>query len=201
MFDPLDIVGVKYKTIEVIEYLIEVSNPGSHFYKCVCNGCGGESTKLRERVLKKGGCLICIATKHGRSGTPEHNAWKAMKRRCYLETDKAYKNYGGRGIIVCDRWLESFMNFYEDMGDRPSKNHSLDRINNEGNYEASNCKWSTTKEQGRNKRNITLDEELVKKVKRLKQDWDLRPKEIAEKLNIELQTVFNALNKNNWKDI
>lgn len=89
---------------------------------------------------------------HGMSNTPEYKAWFEMKRRCYNKNRKGYKNYGGRGIKVCDRWLESFENFYEDMGDRPSPNHSLDRIDVNGNYEPSNCKWSDRTEQNYNQR-------------------------------------------------
>jgi hypothetical protein len=75
-----------------------------------------------------------------------------MKNRCLSVNNKAYKNYGGRGIKICDRWLNSFENFLEDIGRRPSKKYSLDRINNDGNYEPSNCKWSTKIEQIMNRR-------------------------------------------------
>ncbi len=89
---------------------------------------------------------------HGMRNTPEYRAWFEMKRRCYDSKRKYYKNYGGRGIKVCDRWLESFEIFYEDMGDKPSDNHSLDRIDVDGNYEPSNCKWSDRTEQCYNQR-------------------------------------------------
>ncbi|KKL16673.1 hypothetical protein LCGC14_2493230 [marine sediment metagenome] len=76
-----------------------------------------------------------------------------MIYRCTNLKSKAYKYYGGRGITVCQRWLGSLELFKEDMGERPSPQHSIDRINNDGNYEPSNCKWSTRKEQQNNKRN------------------------------------------------
>lgn len=75
-----------------------------------------------------------------------------MKCRCYDLKDKYYDLYGGRGITVCDRWLESFENFYEDMGDKPSKQHSIDRIEVNGNYEPANCKWATKTVQAINQR-------------------------------------------------
>ena len=82
--------------------------------------------------------------------------WKNMRKRCYNIDSQQYINYGMRGISVCDRWLEpdgqGFRNFYEDMGDRPSKEYSLDRINNDGNYEPSNCRWATAKQQRNNQR-------------------------------------------------
>jgi hypothetical protein len=85
-------------------------------------------------------------------GTPEYNAWRNLKYRCYKTDHPEYKNYGARGITVCGRWLDAFQNFFEDMGPRPSRSHSIDRIDNAGNYEPSNCRWSTLKEQNRNTR-------------------------------------------------
>ena len=90
--------------------------------------------------------------KHGWYGTPEYQAWQDMKRRCYDLKRKSFIHYGGRGIKVCDRWLTSFVNFIADMGPRPSSKFSLDRIKNNGDYTPKNCRWSTGKDQQRNKR-------------------------------------------------
>lgn len=97
------------------------------------------------------------AEKHGErtDKSPTYISWCSMKQRCLNPKATGYHNYGGRGIIICERWME-FENFLSDMGERP-EGMSLDRINNDGNYEPSNCKWSTPKEQFKNSR--------IKKVK------------------------------------
>ncbi|RZJ90202.1 MAG: hypothetical protein EOO20_08845 [Chryseobacterium sp.] len=104
------------------------------------------------------GCMKNINTSldpNRRKDSPEWRAWRDMKDRCYNPNKKEYFRYGGRGIKVCDRWLNNYDNFYSDMGKRPNKGLSIDRIDVDGNYEPSNCKWSTAKEQANNtRRNI-----------------------------------------------
>jgi hypothetical protein len=92
---------------------------------------------------------------HGMADSPEYRVWCHVLARCGTATDAAYDNYGGRGITVCDRWL-TFTNFYADVGPRPSPQHTLERIENDGNYEPGNVRWATRKEQNRNKRNNRL---------------------------------------------
>lgn len=89
---------------------------------------------------------------HGMHKKPEYRIWKGMKKRCNNTNEKQYKDYGGRGITVCERWKNSFLNFYEDMGERPSDKHSLERSNNDKGYSPSNCKWATSVEQNNNRR-------------------------------------------------
>jgi len=96
-------------------------------------------------------------TTHGMSGSYAYACWQAMKARCYYKIHPHYANYGGRGIVVCQRWLDSFENFIQDMGMPPSEDHSIDRYpNHDGNYEADNCRWATPIEQQRNMRTNRL---------------------------------------------
>lgn len=132
---------------------------------CICS-CGTKlqitsSWNLRSGTVKSCGCkkkehLISINTKHGMVGTREYRAWENMITRCENKKAPYYKHYGGRGIKVCTRWRELFTNFYDDMGEHPGNGYSLDRIDNNGDYELSNCHWTTQKRQRRNTRTSTM---------------------------------------------
>ena len=97
--------------------------------------------------------------KHKMSYTKTYKRWIAMKQRCYNPNHNAYNNYGGRGIKICERWLNSFSNFFADMGERPN-GMTLDRINNDGDYTPRNCRYATPKEQIKNQRDIKKDATL-----------------------------------------
>lgn len=136
-------------------------------WKCRCE-CGREEF-IKQAVLlsgKSNNCRSCgmkgkAPKKHGKSGTSILIAWKAMIKRCTNEKDKNFIHYGGRGIKVCDRWLNSFENFLHDMGEKPSPELSLDRINNNGNYCPENCRWATQKEQTNNQRRVGVMQKQI----------------------------------------
>lgn len=112
-----------------------------------CPACAAERSRL-------------ASVKHGETESAEFKIWTGMLTRCFNTHAKAYENYGGRGITVCDRWRNDFPAFLADMGRRPSPRHSVERKDNDGNYEPNNCVWATREEQGRNKRNnvrVTID--------------------------------------------
>lgn len=135
-------------------------------WECICE-CGNfinvMQNSLKTGNTKSCGCLKIELTRekgyknkiHGKSNNNAYGSWVSMKRRCYSKADPRYKDYGGRGIEVCDRWLErctGILNFLEDMGERPSKFHSIDRLDVNGSYCKENCKWATFSEQNKNKR-------------------------------------------------
>lgn len=128
------------------------------YYKCLCS-CGSvkfvSGYSLNAETSKSCGCN---QRKHGDYRTSEFAAWREIRYRCYTKTCRAYKHYGARGISVCDRWMESYSNFISDMGRKPSPLHSLDRIDNNGDYSPENCKWSTHKEQMNNTRTTKIVE-------------------------------------------
>lgn len=135
---------------------------------------------IEEAKLTHG--ILPVATRgnyaHGGSYTFEYNSWKSMRQRCLNRQNDAYRRYGGRGITVCDRWKTSFENFLADMGPRPTPQHSLDRIDHNGNYEPINCRWATVVEQQTNKRNNV--QIIFNGLSRSIRDWSIETK-ISEK--------------------
>lgn len=180
--------------LKPIERVMSTTKGGRKVYKwrCVCD-CGNETqvviSDLKRGKTKSCGCLnreIVSKTsmKHGMSKTIEFNIWRGIKQRCNNKKCSTYKYYGNLGVKICDRWLNSFENFYKDMGDIPSKNHSIDRIDVNGDYSPENCRWSDSKTQSRNKKfnhNVTFNNETM-----CIAAW-------AEKLSIKYSTLSDRI--------
>lgn len=144
------------KQRRVVEAVCDCGNKKDYLLSNLTRGnttsCGCAQREIAAKVNYKHG-----KTTRGDGNHPLYCVYATMKDRCYNSMNKSYANYGGRGIAVCDRWLESFDNFLEDVGDKPSPNHSLDRYpDNNGNYGPGNIRWATPQMQGRNKRNNLL---------------------------------------------
>lgn len=159
MMSKVDLTGQRFGRLTVL--CKDDSDKQGRMWLCQCD-CGNKKS-VRVDHLKNGATTSCgcysreVASKrnktHGMTKTPEYSVYKHMIARCERPSDKRFYCYGARGIKVCERWRgeNGFQNFIADVGRRPVRGYSIDRINNDGNYEPSNCKWSTRIEQANNK--------------------------------------------------
>lgn len=174
------------------------ANKGANLgWECVCD-CGTEKlvsgAHLRRGMSRSCGCrtrefIGAKTRKHGASETKTYAVWISMKARCLSPSDNSYKNYGARGITVCDRWRDSLDAFIEDMGEVP-KGLTLDRINNELGYFKENCRWADRKTQNRNTRRtkmLTIDG-----VTRSLPDW-------AEAYGVPIYVAWNRIRRQGWE--
>lgn len=154
-----DITGNVYGSLTVIKFDYIKNHRTYWICKCVC---GNHRSVYLRNIKRQFTTCYCKRMKsryrESVAKTKEYYVWLHIKSRCYNENDKGYKNYGARGIIVCDEWLKSFSRFLLDMGIAPSKTHSVDRIDNSGNYQPDNCRWATATEQQNNTRRNKLIE-------------------------------------------
>jgi hypothetical protein len=175
----IDISGKRYGRLTVLSFAGIYDRCRASVWRCRCD-CGQE-VNVHGSNLKRGASASCGCLrlerlrskiiKHGASKTPEYLAWRNMLRRCTKPGTGGWELYGGRGIRVCESWLE-FDNFLQDMGKRPSAKHTLERVNTNGNYEPSNCTWTTQHEQARNRRTnhrLTINGETL-----CISDWAIR---------------------------
>ena len=158
-----DLTGRVFGRLTVTEFAGRNKN-GLACWKCLCS-CGNVVAGVRRGNLQSGNTTSCGCynhetavssnTTHGLSGSSEWSIWRAMVDRCTNKSNDAWSRYGGRGIVICDEW-PNFEAFYADMGPRPSRDHSIDRRDNNGPYAPWNCFWATRLEQANNKSNNVL---------------------------------------------
>lgn len=154
----IDLTGAVFGRLTVKRYL------GKRKWECICE-CGVikavSADNLKSKQIMSCGCLFKELlskrnTKHGLTGSPTYKSWAQAKERCTNQNNPNYNRYGGRGIQMCERWLNSFENFLADMGEKPTKKHSLDRIDNDKGYSPDNCRWATSFEQCNNRHTSRL---------------------------------------------
>lgn len=201
---PSERIGERLGRLVIVSIASCGHNATRFLCKCDCGNIHEAAySSLMGGSTKSCGCLRREAVasknyKHGYAGTPTHRAWKGMKDRCYNSRSESYENYGARGITVCSRWRGDFLAFLKDMGPRPFDKSSIDRRNNNGNYEPSNCRWSTPMEQNRNNRRNKLDQATADSIRVMHRNG-IRPKRIINALGLSRSVVENVLyNKGAW---
>ncbi len=154
-----DITGQRFENLIAVKKVGKKKN-GNSVWLFVCD-CGGsvETESYSVKTGKVRSCKTCGAIRsrtasitHGMTNSSEYRIWTGMKTRCFNQNSRAFKDYGGRGVTMCESWACSFDAFLADMGPRPSDMHSIDRVDVNGNYDPSNCRWATKEDQANNKR-------------------------------------------------
>lgn len=197
----IDLTGQKFDRLYVASYFGVVNKKS--IYNVVCD-CGNkilvESNNLKTGHTKSCGCLCKEINKnrmstHKMSMDPIYKVYLSIKARCYNKKSHAYKHYGGRGIVMSDRWLNSFEDFLADMGPRPSPKYSIDRKDNNKGYTTENCRWATKSEQGRNTRcNIKVKNTTTGVI------YDSIA-EAAESVNMDYKIFWQLLKRNKTNKI
>jgi hypothetical protein len=174
-------------------------------WNCTCT-CGApvvvDGKHLRSGHTRSCGCLLRETSgnmnrTHGKTESPEYLSWCAMRSRCRNNAVPAYYLYGGRGITICREW-DDFSVFLRDMGRRPTPRHSIERVDTNGNYEASNCVWATKTRQGRNTRAVKLTLEKAQEIRRLAAGGISR-KQLREEFCVCKATISHVINERLWK--
>jgi hypothetical protein len=190
-----DLSGMRFGRLTAVRPGEDAPN-GKPRWVCKCD-CGtltlSPAANLKNGCTQSCGCInrerLHNQSTHGMTGAPEYTVWRSMMGRCYNAKARHYKDYGGRGIAVCDQWRRSFVEFMLHVGIRPSPHHSLDRINNNRGYEPGNVRWATHKQQQNNRRNTRRFDYKGE---------HLTIRELSAVCGIKYQTLYSRLNRDGW---
>ncbi len=202
----LKLVGKKFARWTVLEEYGKYN--GQFVWLCECK-CGKIKTvvggNLRNGRSQSCGCLQRElqseqSRTHGMYKHPVYFVWDNMKRRCNNSNNPQYKNYGARGIKVCERWLK-FENFRDDMFPTYHRGLSIERIDNDGDYVLENCRWASNAEQIQNSRKARLNPVQVKEIRRASENKDASIKQLAKKYDVDLGTIYAVCKRKSWANV
>lgn len=206
---PPDLTGLTYNNLKVLKFVERREKQQQKYYLCQCL-CEKGTLKevshgnLISNQVKSCGCLKSGHIKHGQAKGPgqisrEFYSWQDAKARCFRPTKRNYKDYGGRGITMCDMWIHDFAAFYDHIGPCP-EGLTLDRIDVNGNYEPGNVRWATLEEQSQNRRSTKTTKEEVELL-RNEHAAGATTMSLASKYNLPYQLVLNVILRRTWKNI
>lgn len=202
----LNLTGKKFNKLTVIQFFGK-DNGNNSLWKCKCD-CGKDivtrGSSLKSYKTKSCGCDNKRSIKHGQHGSLEYHSWQCMKSRCLNKNDPRYEHYGKRGIKVYDQWINSFETFLKDMGKRPSKSYTLNRIDNNQNYNPTNCEWATAAQQARNRQSSKLTNSQVIRLQFIEDNIVVEKvywAKIALALRVSKSMIYQVRKRIRWKNI
>ena len=196
----LDLVGQRFGRLSVMNVEPRTGS-GRAYLRCQCD-CGNQIV-VRSDGLRRGDNVSCGCKKvnqlttHGLTKTPEHKVWCSMIERCHSPTHADFICYGGRGIAVCNEWRASFTTFLRDVGNRPTAQHSIDRIDNNDGYRPGNVRWATPAKQGRNSRTTKLTDVAVAEIRAVR--GLISQSSLAAKFGVNRSTISLVQAGKNWR--